>query len=185
MELSHREVNTISPCNCDNSIVILGNIMSSFVIRTTGCAFSLQYVMKFPHQPLFLVASPNSLPPIQTLLQGAGSRAGIPLWMHTFLRNAELRNRATLMEICFYNSLYSSVRIYFFIINCYTYHGWISGTNRKLDCLLDQIDYCPSFIKRKPQRFLLNLWQNVVFSLLAFKERLSLFALLFHYLIFK
>lgn len=50
VELSHQEVNTPSPCNCDNSIVILGNVMSSFVIKTTGCAFNMQYMTKFPHQ---------------------------------------------------------------------------------------------------------------------------------------
>lgn len=104
VELSHQEVNTTSPCNCDNSIVILGNVNVTICHKTTGCAFNMQYMMKFPHQLGGFFASPNSLPPIQTLLQWPGSRAGIPLWMHTFLQNGELRNRATVMEICFYSA---------------------------------------------------------------------------------
>lgn len=41
VKLSPQEVNMISPCNCDHSVVILGNVMSSFIIKTTGSAFNM------------------------------------------------------------------------------------------------------------------------------------------------
>lgn len=83
--------------------------MSSFVIKTTGCAFNTQYVRKSPHQFLWFL---HPLPPSFPTFGSLGSRAAIPLWIHTFLHNAELRNRATAMETGFYNSLHASVRIY-------------------------------------------------------------------------
>lgn len=35
VQLSHQEAKIISPCNPANSVVILGNVMSSFVIKIT------------------------------------------------------------------------------------------------------------------------------------------------------
>lgn len=41
VQLSHQEVDIISPCNSANSIVILGNVMSAFVIKNTGYALNM------------------------------------------------------------------------------------------------------------------------------------------------
>lgn len=48
-QLSHQEARIISPCNSASSIVILGNVMSLFVIKSTGCALNMQHMMKFSH----------------------------------------------------------------------------------------------------------------------------------------
>lgn len=53
VQLSHQEAKIISPCNSANSIVILRNVMSSFVIKITGCALNMQHMMKFCHQGFF------------------------------------------------------------------------------------------------------------------------------------
>jgi len=86
VELSHQEVNKISPCNCDNLVVILGNVMSLFVIKTTGCAFNMQYMMKFPIGFFFFL---HPLPPIQTLLQQPVAEQASPSeCTHSFIKQS-------------------------------------------------------------------------------------------------
>lgn len=168
VQLSHQEAKTISPCNSANSIVILGDVVSSSVIKITGPALSMQHVMKFSHQVghfgfgVFFFASPNSvsLSSTQTLVQHLGIRAGIPLWVLVFPHKAQNQGGSN-GDMPLEQPLFISQNLFFIItyyfITCYTYHGGISGTNQKLYHLMGLTDNCPSFIKRNPQGFLLDL----------------------------
>lgn len=82
----------------------------SFVIKTTGCVSICNTWWSF-HISFFFFGIPYVRS--QFHINSSATSRGIPLWMHPVFPKAELRNRTTVMGICFYNSIYSSLRIYF------------------------------------------------------------------------